>query len=370
MSSNSPSNATDNAGWCPFAIQRPITANNYDVGRSGHSITAVVLHIAAGPLTAVFPTFNNPGGLASAHFCVGKDGKVEQYVSINDTAYAVGMRYVNGVWHNPRGIACAPSWSGLIPPYNPNLYTLSIEHEGQPEDHWTPQMYDANNKLLQWIAEQLGQRQGRPFRYIVHQTLIGHYEIDPVDRPNCPGPNVEWDRIAADANRVQPAPDLAAAVQAAAQKLTWLPINTGSALYKFAQAQNLGCPQTDEFSFTAADAPYIGQVYNLGIAYVKQGDWSNVQWVQKPDGAAPTSDPVALAAITAAQQEAWLPINTGSALYKFAQAQNLGCPQTDEFEVNVGDDYVCQVYNLGIEYAKKSDLSQINWVAKPQVQAG
>jgi hypothetical protein len=69
---------------------------------------------------------------------------------------------------------------------------------------------------------------------------------------------------------------------AAAQKLTWMPINTDGALYKFAQAKSLGYPQTDEFEFTFNNETYVGQVYNLGIVYVKKGDWGNVKWVKKP----------------------------------------------------------------------------------------
>ncbi|MBI4786858.1 MAG: hypothetical protein HY782_07415 [Chloroflexi bacterium] len=69
---------------------------------------------------------------------------------------------------------------------------------------------------------------------------------------------------------------------AAAQKLVWMPINTDAALYRFAQMRNLGYPQTDEFEFTHENDAYIGQVYNLGIVYVKKGDWGNVKWTAKP----------------------------------------------------------------------------------------
>ena len=67
-----------------------------------------------------------------------------------------------------------------------------------------------------------------------------------------------------------------------AQKYTWMPINTDGALYKFAMANKLGYPQTDEFEFTYGSDTYVGQVYNLGIVYVKKGDWGNVKWVKKP----------------------------------------------------------------------------------------
>ena len=84
------------SGWCPFVTKRPITTNNYDVGRSGQKVKAVVLHIAAGSMLGIFPTFNDPNRLASAHFAVAKNGTIEQYVSIDDTAYGVGMRYKDG----------------------------------------------------------------------------------------------------------------------------------------------------------------------------------------------------------------------------------------------------------------------------------
>jgi hypothetical protein len=67
----------------------------------------------------------------------------------------------------------------------------------------------------------------------------------------------------------------------AAKKLTWMPINTEAALYKFAQEENLGYPQTDEFKLNASGATYIAQVFNLGIVYVKEGDWGNVKWAMK-----------------------------------------------------------------------------------------
>ena len=80
----------------------------------------------------------------------------------------------------------------------------------------------------------------------------------------------------------QPPTDASAAAIAAAQKYKWMPINTDGALYKFAQAKNLGYPQTDEFEFTYNNVVYVGQVYNLGIVFVKKGDWGNCQWVKKP----------------------------------------------------------------------------------------
>lgn len=249
--------------WCPFATKRPIIRDNFSPGREG-KVRAVVLHIAAGPLSSVFPTFNSSARKVSAHFCIGKDGTIEQYVSVNDTAYGNGLAWKDGQWYNPSGDPIKPTWQDVIPQVNPNSYTVSIEHEGLPADLWTEAMYDANNRLLLWLADQFA------LTYIPHRTLIGHCEIDPKGKADCPGPNVEYDRIAS---------DLAAII--AARRLNWMPIDDQAALYLFAQANNLGYPQTDEFPVPFNNVTYIAQVFNLGIVYVKQDDWGNVKWVKK-----------------------------------------------------------------------------------------
>ena len=255
--------------WYPSAIKRPIISDNFQKGRGGQQVRAVVLHIAAGSLSSVFPTFNTPQRGASAHFCIGKDGTIEQYVSVNDTAYANGLAWhsENNQWLCPHNQVVQPTWKDLIPKINPNLYTVSIEHEGQPNDQWTDEMYDANLRLLQWLGDQFN------LTYVAQHTLTGHFAIDPIDKASCPGPNVEYDRIAQDLAAIN-----------AAKKLTWMPINTEAALYQFAQEQNLGYPQTDEFDMTIGTDGYVTQVFNGGIVYVKKGDWGNVQSFKKPAG--------------------------------------------------------------------------------------
>jgi hypothetical protein len=70
-------------------------------------------------------------------------------------------------------------------------------------------------------------------------------------------------------------------VFARAKQFTWMPINDGAALYRFALDHNLGYPQTDEFDLQFGNDSYLAQVYNLGIVYVKKGDWGNIQWMKK-----------------------------------------------------------------------------------------
>ena len=456
-----PPKVPDGPGWYPAAVKRPITSANYTVGRDGHSIQAVVLHVAAGFLRGTFPTFNNPAGQTSAHFCIGKDGAVEQYVSIFDTAYGNGLRWTGTRWLTPTVQPVTPLWPGLLPGINPNSYTVSIEHEGYPEDPWTAPMYDANNYLLQWIAARTG------LHYVPHYTLAGHDEIDPVDRPNCPGPNVDYERICLDANGGIDA--VALAVSTEAQARSWLAINTDGALYKYAQRSSLGWPLTAEFRYTLGADDFVGQVFETAVAYVKVGDYANIHPVvpqpsdagarsgsvgsgegsasphhvplpgdhgggthhprgpkapdsraatpgardvlpagaapdapagvsssplgsggspaspvgpkgpDSPAGAAPPRPngvqdaggvPTVSAALAAAAPLERLVFQHDSGLCRFARDTKLGCPQTAEFSVLVDNrDYQCQVFKNAIAYCASGDAGHIRFIPKVFVAA-
>ena len=84
-------------GHCPFATQKPITqSGNFEVGRSGQRVKAVVLHIGEGPLTAFFPTFNNPAAQGVVAFYGGETGR-DRAVCF-DQRYGVGERAAVGQW--------------------------------------------------------------------------------------------------------------------------------------------------------------------------------------------------------------------------------------------------------------------------------
>jgi hypothetical protein len=61
----------------------------------------------------------------------------------------------------------------------------------------------------------------------------------------------------------------------------WMPVNNTAALWKFAQANGLQDQQTDEIGFMYNGEPYIAQVFNKGIVYVKVGDWGNIRFFPK-----------------------------------------------------------------------------------------
>jgi hypothetical protein len=80
---------------------------------------------------------------------------------------------------------------------------------------------------------------------------------------------------------VQPGQTLEQAVLAAAKSVPWMPVNNTAALWKFAKAHGLQDQQSDELPMTFQGENYIVQVFNLGIVYVKVGDWGNIKVIPK-----------------------------------------------------------------------------------------
>lgn len=183
-------------------------------------------HIMAGP-KSVMDSVNyrtSPSGV-SAHFGIGKDGRITQYVSILDASYANGiigcrfrgdMRGRDNYDRSNRHLAALLdlpgaawsdrvtilqrdgvdfehwSWSCNIGVVNVwNSHCISIEHEGQTGETWTAAMLRADIAVKRWCNAELV-RAGLPPIQLDKDGIIGHMHIDSVDRPNCPG--TAWDR--------------------------------------------------------------------------------------------------------------------------------------------------------------------------------
>ena len=90
---------------------------NYHAGRPASlRPTAIVFHRSGGSLAGLRARFADPTSSLSAHYAVGLDGSVEQYVSEADSAFHAG-------------IVAGATWAGLKPGVNPNLYTIAVDHE-------------------------------------------------------------------------------------------------------------------------------------------------------------------------------------------------------------------------------------------------
>ena len=150
---------------------------NYGKGRKGRKIIAIVSHITAGTFPGCLSWMRNPQAKASAHYLVTRQGKIYQMVRDEDTS-----------WH--AGAVNKPSWP-LYDGSNPNRYTIGIEHEALPGERLTEMQYQATL----WLHKQLIAKHGIP---IDEGHIIGHYRIDSVNRPNCPGPGFPWQRLFSD----------------------------------------------------------------------------------------------------------------------------------------------------------------------------
>jgi N-acetylmuramoyl-L-alanine amidase len=139
---------------------------------------AIVIHIMAGTLRGTGQWFANPASVVSAHYGVGKQGEILQYVHEEDTAYHAGR-------------VQSPSWTGIHKTaggqfLNPNSYTIGIEHEGGPEDDWPEPQRAASAALIAEIAA----RWSIP---LDAQHIIRHHQI--YGPKPCPGAKAPLDEL-------------------------------------------------------------------------------------------------------------------------------------------------------------------------------
>ena len=190
----SPNNASD--GWCPFAIRKPVPAHKYWVGNKGRD--AVVMHVSQGTIDSMVNWFL--GGLqATAHFGIGPDGALYQFVSAHDSAFGNGASFRNGRWHDPDRPHGSPGMGlGCVPRARIRTGTPSrLKHAGPLSGSLDRRDAIATeNPINDGLAEQFVSLAP----YMPGKTLIGHCDISPVERKNCPGPHVDYGRIAATAN--------------------------------------------------------------------------------------------------------------------------------------------------------------------------
>lgn len=139
----------------------------------------VVLHTTEGSYRSAVRWFLSEASRVSAHYLIGLDGRVAQFVDEADTARHAGRV------RNPT----AP----LIPGANPNLYTIGIELEdgGDAAGVVRPDaQYATAGQLLRQVAD----RWEIP---LDRRHVVGHREI--FDAKTCPG-NLDIDRVIAEAS--------------------------------------------------------------------------------------------------------------------------------------------------------------------------
>jgi len=159
-------------------IEQRLT-NNRTAGRDGRKAVAVVEHVMAGTLDGTDAWFHNHTSSASAHFGVGRDGRVFQWVELQDTAWHAG-----DYDHPNTALALVTmGWQQRLPA---NLWTVGVEHEGNTGDGLTPVQFATTVQLHLFIKAEL-ERLGVGYLQFTPQTLLQHAHVNSATRAGCPG---------------------------------------------------------------------------------------------------------------------------------------------------------------------------------------
>ena len=159
----------------PSPIWKP--SPNFWSGRLHGLPTDLVLHTMDGSLTSTDSWFANAASQVSAHYGVGLDGAIHQYVHLEDSAWANGVLEAGNTWGGPVGV-------------NPNHLTVSIETEDLRDN-------DRTVTEAQYVSTLACARIALA-RYPSIARLRSHRSISPLSRPHCPGRRwIESGRMAA-----------------------------------------------------------------------------------------------------------------------------------------------------------------------------
>lgn len=157
-----------------------IGSPNYTPGRAGHKVDHITLHIMAGYLAGTDSTFQDTTRKTSAHYGIGRDGTLHQYVRETDTA-----------WADANGLS--------------NQTGISIEHEGglPQQQPVTDAEIEASAQLCADISRRYGL--GRLWHDGVKGNVYLHREIPGSTHTTCPdlAPNgLPYQRVIDRANQI------------------------------------------------------------------------------------------------------------------------------------------------------------------------
>lgn len=176
-------------------IKKVTTPNKYQ-GRNGWKPDMIVSHITEGSYTGAVSWLSNPASKASSHFVISKQGEITQLVDITDTAWTNGTSITEG-----RNTHYSKSSLKKVRDRktNANYYTVTIEHEGRHHEAngaLTPKQLEASIWLHKHIRAEVKRLYGNDIP-IDREHIVGHYQINPITKPNCPGINFQFDKIIA-----------------------------------------------------------------------------------------------------------------------------------------------------------------------------
>jgi len=169
---------------------------NRNIGRQNWKPDIIVCHITEGAFDGTVSWINNPASQVSYHFVVAKDGRIVQAVDIANTAWANGTT-VNGDNRDNRHSTLPTVVRRGV---NANLYTVSIGFEGRFADTQGA-LTAAQLEVGIWLIKHIRDEILRLFNIsnvsiqFNRNHIVGHHEITPKTRPNCPGSQFPFDAL-------------------------------------------------------------------------------------------------------------------------------------------------------------------------------
>lgn len=164
---------------------------NY-MSRRGWKPDMIVNHVAEGSFYGTISWCCNKNSGVSCHYVSGKNGEIENIVDLDKAAWCNGTDTTSGAKYDYRR-----STNRLVRERrtNANFYTISIEHEGFSYKDGYGALTEAQYNAVLNLHKELITKYNIP---VDREHIVGHYEIAPKEKPNCPGPNFQWDRLMAD----------------------------------------------------------------------------------------------------------------------------------------------------------------------------
>lgn len=162
-------------------VTQPPIVGAFSPNRDGYAherrVEAIVWHISEGDEASGLAWLRNPASQVSANWAVGRGGTVYQIVHPDHDAWC------NGIANRPD--VANPLIAGwLADGINPNQRTESIEFFGLSSHRQggslTAAQVEAGMRLTAWRLQVRGLPADR-------DHIIGHYQVNDVDKHDCPG---------------------------------------------------------------------------------------------------------------------------------------------------------------------------------------
>lgn len=173
-------------------IKQRITTNR-NASRQGRNPDIIVCHITEGDFPGSINWVCNPESKVSYHYMISREGDITQCVPIHDTAWA------NGTTTNGDSQDAQHSLLSNVRKRrdNANLYTVSIGFEGRHAlvlGALTGDQIQAAVSLCNHIRNEIIRLYGYEIMFD-RENVVGHSDISPKHKPNCPGQRFPFNEI-------------------------------------------------------------------------------------------------------------------------------------------------------------------------------